>query len=161
MKDTHSVPWLGQATVETSSDESAASDGLPPNPLTVSEETTTTADADPSTERVASTSAPTESSESVAPPPESAEASSTETEAAASLDASAETLESVTLTGEPPEPPKIQRVLDLQHFNKALLEITPSSSETLGSLPELRKWNDEFGEGRKDRKRRQVWGKDR
>ncbi|KAH9005217.1 hypothetical protein EDB86DRAFT_3062041 [Lactarius hatsudake] len=37
--------------------------------------------------------------------------------------------------------------------------ITPSASESLGSLADLRKWNDEFGEGRKRKK--QVWGKDR
>jgi len=53
------------------------------------------------------------------------------------------------------------RTLSLNHFNKALKEITPSSSEALGSLADLRKWNEEFGEGRKDKKKRQVWGKDR
>jgi hypothetical protein len=55
----------------------------------------------------------------------------------------------------------VMRVLHLHNFTKALKEITPSSSEALGSLTELRKWNDEFGEGRRDRKRRQVWGKGR
>jgi hypothetical protein len=54
-----------------------------------------------------------------------------------------------------------KRILKLAHFTKALQEITPSSSESLGSLAELRKWNAEFGEGRKDKKRKQVWGKDR
>ena len=58
------------------------------------------------------------------------------------------------------EPPQI-RILRLQNFTKALKEITPSSSEALGSLAELRKWNDEFGEGRRDKRRKQVWGKDR
>lgn len=53
-----------------------------------------------------------------------------------------------------------QRVLHTRNFTKALKEITPSSSESLGSLSELRKWNEEFGEGRKQRKK-QVWGKDR
>lgn len=53
------------------------------------------------------------------------------------------------------------RILHLHNFTKALKEITPSSSEALGSLADLRKWNDEFGEGRRDRKRRQVWGKGR
>jgi len=53
------------------------------------------------------------------------------------------------------------RILSSRHFEKALKEITPSSSEALGSLADLRKWNEEFGEGRKDKKRRQVWGKDR
>jgi hypothetical protein len=60
--------------------------------------------------------------------------------------------------------PKLEsytRTLFWRHFNKALKEITPSSSEALGSLADLRKWNEEFGEGRKDRKRQQVWGKDR
>jgi len=64
----------------------------------------------------------------------------------------------------PPADPKAEshaRTLSLHHFNKALKEITPSSSEALGSLADLRKWNEEFGEGRKNKKRRQVWGKDR
>ncbi|KAF8274954.1 hypothetical protein EI94DRAFT_1824992 [Lactarius quietus] len=51
------------------------------------------------------------------------------------------------------------RVLRPHNFAKALKEITPSASESLGSLTDLRKWNDEFGEGRKRKK--QVWGKDR
>ncbi|KAF9456772.1 hypothetical protein BDZ94DRAFT_1203813 [Collybia nuda] len=51
------------------------------------------------------------------------------------------------------------RTLRLHNFTKALKEITPSSSEALGSLTDLRKWNDEFGEGGRDQKRRQVWGK--
>jgi hypothetical protein len=42
---------------------------------------------------------------------------------------------------------------------KALKEITASASESLGTLADLRKWNDEFGEGRKDKKRVQVWGR--
>ncbi|EIW85015.1 AAA-domain-containing protein [Coniophora puteana RWD-64-598 SS2] len=50
------------------------------------------------------------------------------------------------------------RVLLLKHFEKALKEITPSSSEALGSLADLRKWNEEFGQGRKGRKQ-QVWGR--
>ncbi|KDR81536.1 hypothetical protein GALMADRAFT_239539 [Galerina marginata CBS 339.88] len=57
--------------------------------------------------------------------------------------------------------PERSRVLHLRHFTQALKEITPSSSESLGSLADLRKWNDEFGEGRKDHKKRQVWGKGR
>lgn len=51
------------------------------------------------------------------------------------------------------------RILQVRNFTQALKEITPSSSESLGSLTELKKWNDEFGEGRRDRKKRQVWGK--
>ncbi|KAI0647163.1 AAA-domain-containing protein [Trametes meyenii] len=52
------------------------------------------------------------------------------------------------------------RSLHWRNFEQALKEITPSASEALGSLAELRKWNDEFGEGRRAKKR-QVWGKDR
>ncbi|KAG1756507.1 uncharacterized protein EDB91DRAFT_19958 [Suillus paluster] len=59
------------------------------------------------------------------------------------------------------EPPPHVRVIHVRHFTKALKEITPSSSESLGSLADLRKWNEEFGEGRKDKKRHQVWGKGR
>jgi len=55
----------------------------------------------------------------------------------------------------------VARVLSLAHFAQAFKEITPSSSETLGTLADLRKWNEEFGEGRKDKRRRLVWGKDR
>ncbi|TFY81767.1 hypothetical protein EWM64_g2244 [Hericium alpestre] len=60
----------------------------------------------------------------------------------------------------PAETGQHARLLHLKNFAKALNEITPSSSESLGSLTDLRKWNEEFGEGRKH-KRRQVWGKDR
>jgi hypothetical protein len=52
-----------------------------------------------------------------------------------------------------------KRVLHPHNFAKALKEITPSASESLGTLADLRRWNDEFGEGRKRKK--QVWGKDR
>lgn len=49
------------------------------------------------------------------------------------------------------------RILTKDHFAKALREITPSASESLGSLADLRKWNEEFGEGSKKRKRK-IWG---
>jgi hypothetical protein len=52
----------------------------------------------------------------------------------------------------------ITRTLHVRHFNKALREITPSSSESLGSLSALRKWNEEFGEGQM-KKRKVMWGK--
>jgi len=60
-----------------------------------------------------------------------------------------------------PEPEKAPRIISQRNFDKALKEITPSSSETLGSLAELRRWNEEFGEGNKDRKKRLIWGKGR
>ncbi|KAJ7685125.1 hypothetical protein DFH06DRAFT_30466 [Mycena polygramma] len=58
-----------------------------------------------------------------------------------------------------PPPAVAPRILYLRHFTKALKEITPSSSEVLGTLADLRKWNEEFGEGRGNKKRQQVWGK--
>lgn len=51
------------------------------------------------------------------------------------------------------------RVLQGRHFTKALQEITPSSSESLGTLASLRKWNEEFGEGATARgRKRRGWG---
>ncbi|KAF9246215.1 hypothetical protein BU15DRAFT_39512 [Melanogaster broomeanus] len=51
------------------------------------------------------------------------------------------------------------RTIHGRHFTKALKEITPSGSEALASLADLRKWNELFGEGRKDKRRVQVWGR--
>jgi len=75
----------------------------------------------------------------------------------ASSPSPSESCPSISLSDDPPR----ARILSLQNFTKALKEITPSSSEALGSLAELRKWNDEFGEGRKERRRKQAWGTDR
>ncbi|KAF8522235.1 AAA-domain-containing protein [Hysterangium stoloniferum] len=49
------------------------------------------------------------------------------------------------------------RILHLAHFTKALKDISPSASESLGTLAALRTWNKEFGEGSKQRKRT-MWG---
>lgn len=64
------------------------------------------------------------------------------------------TVEESTTPAEAAVPP---RVIFARHFQKALSEITPSASETLGSLAELRKWNEEFGENA-TRKKRRMWG---
>ncbi|KAJ7172539.1 hypothetical protein C8R46DRAFT_153853 [Mycena filopes] len=61
---------------------------------------------------------------------------------------------------EVPPPAVAPRILYLRHFTKALKEITPSSSATLGTLADLKKWNEEFGEGR-GKKRQHVWGQGR
>lgn len=58
------------------------------------------------------------------------------------------------VTDKTPSPP---RTLRAYHFEKALKEITPSASEAMGTLTDLRKWNDEFGEGGKKRGKR-IWG---
>ncbi|KAL1745608.1 hypothetical protein HDZ31DRAFT_36000 [Schizophyllum fasciatum] len=89
----------------------------------------------------------------VPPTPEPTTTESALTEASA---ADAQPDAAAAAEAKPDTPP---RVLGLRHFEKAMKEITPSSSEALGSLAELRKWNDEFGEGRKDKRRKQVWGK--
>ncbi|CUA74937.1 Protein MSP1 [Rhizoctonia solani] len=61
----------------------------------------------------------------------------------------------------PPTQPTIEstppRILRDEHFTRALKEITPSASEALGTLADLRKWNAEFGGG--DRKKsNKAWG---
>ncbi|THH33875.1 hypothetical protein EUX98_g233 [Antrodiella citrinella] len=77
-----------------------------------------------------------------------------ETKVAATEEASGASAEPTEPTTKPP------RTLAWHNFEAALKEITPSSSEHLGTLADLRKWNQEFGEGRRERKK-QVWGKDR
>ena len=74
-------------------------------------------------------------------------------------------LASTTESSPPPTPEEAEttpehprRVISFSNFEKALKEITPSSSESLGTLSELRKWNDEFGEGKREKKRN-MWGK--
>jgi hypothetical protein len=80
-------------------------------------------------------------------------------EATADPAGSAHTTESIAPEAESQTPGSTHpRTLHLRNFSKALKEITPSSSEILGSLSDLRKWNEEFGEGQKNKKR-QVWGK--
>ncbi|OCH92341.1 AAA-domain-containing protein [Obba rivulosa] len=45
----------------------------------------------------------------------------------------------------------LKRTLTLAHFQTALKEITASTSESLGSLTELRRWNEKFGQKREKR----------
>lgn len=51
----------------------------------------------------------------------------------------------------------LPRTLSFSNFKKALKEISPSASESQGSTAELKKWNELFGEGVKDRKQK-LWG---
>jgi hypothetical protein len=44
-----------------------------------------------------------------------------------------------------------KRILTERHFASALMSITPSSSETQGSLSELRKWDTQYGTGARNR----------
>ncbi|KAH7340850.1 hypothetical protein B0J17DRAFT_627154 [Rhizoctonia solani] len=58
---------------------------------------------------------------------------------------------------QPMDVPTPARTLRNEHFTRALKEITPSASEALGTLADLRKWNAEFGGG--DRKKsNKAWG---
>ncbi|KAH9856997.1 AAA-domain-containing protein [Lenzites betulinus] len=91
-----------------------------------------------------------------------APADATASEPLASAAPEATAAEAVASETEPESPETLPHARSLywRNFEQALKEITPSASEALGSLAELRKWNDEFGEGRRAKKR-QVWGKDR
>ncbi|KAG9088436.1 hypothetical protein FRC07_012578, partial [Ceratobasidium sp. 392] len=60
-----------------------------------------------------------------------------------------------TTPEEKPEPPK-PRILCARHFTRALMDVAPSSSESQGSLSELRKWNSQFGTGTRDQPRPNV-----
>ncbi|KAI9252671.1 P-loop containing nucleoside triphosphate hydrolase protein [Sporodiniella umbellata] len=42
--------------------------------------------------------------------------------------------------------------LNMEHFKEALKMVPPSSSEEMGSLVEIRKWDRQFGDGKKKRK---------
>lgn len=57
-----------------------------------------------------------------------------------------------------PTPTTSPRILRPHHFTKALHEITASTSESLGTLSDLRKWNEEFGEGGSKRGNKRRWG---
>ncbi|WVW79693.1 hypothetical protein I302_101663 [Kwoniella bestiolae CBS 10118] len=68
----------------------------------------------------------------------------------------AEDEEDESTTSDLPEPPV--RILAWKHFKIALEEIRPSSSEE-GSLPELRKWSEQFGEGGTRKGKKSGFGK--
>lgn len=59
---------------------------------------------------------------------------------------------------EPPRPSFQDRVVSAKHFETALGEIRPSSSED-GTLPELRKWAEQYGEGGKKQGKKSGFGK--
>lgn len=59
---------------------------------------------------------------------------------------------------ETPKPTYHDRVVSSKHFDTALNEIRPSSSEE-GTLPELRKWAEQYGEGGKKAGKKSGFGK--
>ncbi|KAI8346267.1 P-loop containing nucleoside triphosphate hydrolase protein [Mortierella sp. GBAus27b] len=52
-----------------------------------------------------------------------------------------------TLSSEPTLTSTVARILRKRHFEKALTQITPSCSENMSSLTELRKWDGLYGDG--------------
>ncbi|KAF9563882.1 hypothetical protein EC968_004676 [Mortierella alpina] len=59
---------------------------------------------------------------------------------------------SSALGNSPVEPPA-KRVIAKRHFDKALAQITPSCSENMESLTQLRKWDGLYGDGGKGRRK--------
>lgn len=43
-------------------------------------------------------------------------------------------------------------VLTMEHFKEALKMVPPSLSEEMGTLTEIRKWDSQFGDGKKKKK---------
>jgi SpoVK/Ycf46/Vps4 family AAA+-type ATPase len=66
--------------------------------------------------------------------------------------------ESGEAAAEPTRPSYADRVVHAKHFETALNEIRPSSSEE-GTLPELRKWAEQYGEGGKKAGKKSGFGK--
>lgn len=59
----------------------------------------------------------------------------------------------------PAKPEPRPRVLTKAHFEYALKNSSSSGSEELGALPELRKWNDQFGDAGSKKNKRSGFGK--
>jgi hypothetical protein len=144
VKERVDVPWLNTTKSENASSSSNAAPAAAP-----SDAITTAA---PSPASHANAAAEADSTEPSAPATESSPSHSSLVE-----DAAAEAARGGEPAGTASTPGV--RTLGAHNFTRALREITPSASEALGSLADLRKWNDEFGEGRKDKRRVQVWGK--
>lgn len=72
--------------------------------------------------------------------------------------AASETEATPTEEADSSPPPMPKRTLTAKHFTIALGEIRPSSSEE-GTLPELRKWAELYGEGGKEKGKKSGFGK--
>lgn len=158
------LPWASRHAISASA--TLAENQLPAIDTSISALDTTESTTDASDSTVKNDSLISSPSSDVAPGNTTArsvdESASTESTASDSISEAIPTASADESTT--PKAPEVQatpRILRLHNFTQALKEITPSSSETLGSLADLRKWNEEFGEGRRDRKKRQVWGKGR
>ncbi|KAJ1309793.1 hypothetical protein OPQ81_006558 [Rhizoctonia solani] len=77
--------------------------------------------------------------------------------AQATEESSSNVATAASMPTQPISEPTPARTLRNEHFTRALKEITPSASEALGTLADLRKWNAEFGGGDR-RKSNKAWG---
>jgi hypothetical protein len=154
------LPWKSRHTDETTASTEVNAPPAVENVVETSEAASITPDAALEIASIIPVATPETASTAPAATPE---APSITTAAALETPATPASKPSSDGVAEPevPAPALKPRVLQLHNFTQALKEITPSSSEALGSLADLRKWNDEFGEGRRDRKKYQVWGKGR
>lgn len=87
---------------------------------------------------------------------EAAEETGAEEAEAATATAETETAETNTTSASTASIPT--RTVTAAHFNTALNEIRPSSSEE-GTLPELRKWAELYGEGGREKGKKSGFGK--
>lgn len=150
VKERVEVPWRQMKTASETVTLNAAEAPPTASAVDTSPEDLTKSESQPVVEPlIEAASSPVASTSSPAPATETTSVPSSET---SPVDSEAQAVES----SEPAIPP---RMLHRRNFLVALKEITPSSSETLGTLADLRKWNEEFGEGRKDKRHKSVWGK--
>ncbi|EJD05810.1 AAA-domain-containing protein [Fomitiporia mediterranea MF3/22] len=144
------VPSSTSGTAESATTEATSTTTAESSSTTANEDKSSTTTAEALT-RVEDTSSEAGESSTSQQCPSSPSPTSSET-----------TSTSSQTTSTPDSTPQLTnpRTLYLRHFTKALKEISPSSSESLGSLAALRKWNEEFGEGMSQKKRaRRMWGR--
>lgn len=172
MKERVAVPWRpspqahGDSTKESLSSESTQATPVSQETTTLSSDSTVETNTD---QIVTASRAPEEISDrssqpaTLEKPPQPSVipvqvVKSVEEQVATVESPSAPSDAASTTTSSPSAPDTPPRTLSWRNFEVALKEITPSSSESHASLVDLRKWNEEFGEGRKGRKQH-VWGK--
>ncbi|CAE6490353.1 unnamed protein product [Rhizoctonia solani] len=136
VKEKISLPWRTRSGSEKGSEKQEIADAPEVDAANVAPDATSSDTLAPGTQTVTESSTTT--------PAQTTEESSTETK----------TPSTPVQLADAPTP---ARTLRNEHFSRALKEITPSASEALGTLADLRKWNAEFGGG--DRKKsNKAWG---
>ena len=172
MKERVAVPWRpspqahGDSTKESLSSESTQATPVSQETTTLSSDSTVETNTD---QIVTASRAPEEISDrssqpaTLEKPPQPSVipvqvVKSVEEQVATVESPSAPSDAASTTTSSPSAPDTPPRTLSWRNFEVALKEITPSSSESHASLVDLRKWNEEFGEGQ-TKKRKVMWGK--